>query len=82
MIGLLCAGLVADRLAGLVKSQRARLCSGGIWGGLAQSGPLLLGVACGRVDRTACKEVRIVGFFKLLNILFFCSVKASYLILT
>ena len=53
MMGPLCAGLAADRLAGLVNSQRACQCSGGIWEGLAQSRPLLLGVVCGRLGRIA-----------------------------
>lgn len=65
MMGPLCAGLAADRLAGLVNSQRACQCSAGIWEGLVQSRPLLLGVACGRLDRTGCREGRVVRFFKL-----------------
>lgn len=70
-MGPLCSGLAADRLAGLVNSQRACRCGAGIWEGLAQSRPLLPGGARGELHRAPCREVRVVGFFKLFNILFF-----------
>lgn len=52
-MGPLCAGLVADMLAGLVNSQRACQCRGRILEGLAQRGPMLLGVGCGWLDSIA-----------------------------
>lgn len=62
-MGPLCAGLAADRLAGLVNSRRACGCGGGIWDGLVQSGPLLLAVVCVRFDRVSSREARVAGFF-------------------
>lgn len=64
-MGPLCAGLAADRFAGLVKSQRACRRGGGIWEGLAESRPLLPGVVRGRSDRVPCWEVGVVGFFQV-----------------